>query len=199
MNCLVVSARTPSIGIGGSTLCSGFSWLSSQYGCVSDPANLLDAHVITADGRAFWAADTDPDLMWSLRGTETGFAIVTHFKFRARRFPENGKLWGGPILIPRTKVAEAAMGIVTMAEMDKEGTMSDKVAMFLYVMRKELLAFLGASQDMLVVHAFDARGEATGRDEFRWAIEMDGAVDQTRGDMTLGEVAGLQGEFQPLS
>lgn len=63
----IVAARTPSIGIGGSTLCSGFSWLSAEYGCVSDPANLLDAHVITADGRAFWAAETDPDLLWAMR------------------------------------------------------------------------------------------------------------------------------------
>jgi len=192
---LVIAARTPSIGIGGSTLCSGFSWLSSQYGCVSDPANLLDAHVITADGRAFWAADVDPDLMWALRGTETGFAIVTHFKFRARPYPDNGKLWAGPILIPRVKVLEVAKGIVSMAEKEKRGEMSDKVAMFLYVMRKELLAFIGATQDMLVVHAFDARGEEAGREEFRWATEMEGAVDQTKGDMTLGEVGRLQGMY----
>lgn len=31
--------------------------------------------------------------MWVLRGTETGFAVVSRFKFRARPFPENGKLW----------------------------------------------------------------------------------------------------------
>ena len=82
-----------------------------------------------------------------------------------------------------------------MAEKDKRGEMSEKVAMFLYVMRKELLAFIGATQDMLVVHAFDARGEEAGREEFRWAIEMEGAVDQTKGGMTLGEVGRLQGVY----
>ena len=133
--------------------------------------------------------------MWALRGTETGFAIVTHFKFQARPFPENGKLWAGPILVPRQKVAEVARGIISMAEKDKKGEISDKTAMFLYVMRKELLTFIGASQDMLVIHAFDARGEAAGREEFHWVLEMDGAVDQTRGDMTLGEVGRLQGMY----
>ncbi|KAK5106680.1 hypothetical protein LTS08_000801 [Lithohypha guttulata] len=187
----IVCARTPSIGIGGSTLCSGFSWLSSEYGCVSDPANLLDARVVTADGRVFWAS-TDPDLFWAMRGTESGFAIVTHFKFRARRYPENGKLWAGPILIPRNKVSEAAKGVISMVEKHRKGEMSPKAAMFLYVMKAELLHFIGATMDMLVIHAFDGRGEKEGREEFKWALDIDGALDQTRGDMTIRQVAQLQ-------
>jgi len=197
----IVAARTPSIGVGGSTLSGGFSWLSSQYGCVSDPSNLLDAHVVLADGSHFWAAAQDPDLLWSLRASGGGgFAIVTHFKFRARHFPQNGQLWGGPILIPRTKVAEVAKGVVSMVEKDaraeeEQPSTKGKTSMFLYVMRKELLAFIGATQDMLVIHGFDERGTEAGRKEFKWALEMDGAIDQTKGDMTLSDVSKLQGKL----
>ena len=75
---------------------------------------------------------------------------------------------------------------------DRSATIDPKVAMFLYVMRKELLAFIGADTDMLVVHAFDALGEEHGRKEFAWALEMEGMVDQTRGGMTLRDMALLQ-------
>lgn len=146
-----------------------------------------------ADGTVKWAS-TDPDLLWSMRGTEGGFAIVTHFKFRARHFPENGQLWGGPILIPRNRVPEAAKGIMSMIKKDKRGELGPKPAMFLYVMKAELLHFIGATMDMLVIHAYDGRGEARGREEFRWALDIEGAVDQTRGDMTLRQVAQLQGK-----
>lgn len=174
-------------------MCSGFSWLSAEFGCVSDPENLLDARVVTADGTVKWAS-TDPDLLWSMRGTEGGFAIATHFKFRARHFPENGKLWGGPILIPRNRVPEAAKGIMSMIEKDKRDELGSKPAMFLYVMKAELLHFIGATMDMLVIHAYDGRGEAEGRKEFQWALDIDGAVDQTKGDMTIRQVAQLQGK-----
>ena len=141
-----------------------------------------------------WLAKSDPDLMWALRGTETGFAIVTHFKFRARRYEEEGSIWAGPILIPRTQMQEVARGIMGMVEKEKRGELGCKTAMFLYVMRRELLRFIGASDDMLVVHCFCAEGEGKGRREFEWALRCEGAVDQTRGGMTLWEVSKLQGE-----
>jgi hypothetical protein len=71
----IVACRTPSIGVGGSTLCGGFSWLSGEYGCVSDPANMLDAQVAKLDGSVKWASE-EPELLWALRGTVTGFAGI---------------------------------------------------------------------------------------------------------------------------
>jgi hypothetical protein len=130
-----------------------------------------------------------------MRGTETGFAIATQFKFRARPYPENGSIWAGPILIPRGKVDDVAKGIMTMVRRGEEGQMSPKVSMFLYVLRKELLYSLGVDQDVLVIHAHDSRGEKTGREEFKWALEMGGAIDQTKAGLTQRQVAGLQGEF----
>ena len=66
------------IGIGGSTLCGGFSWLSGEYGCASDPQNMLDAQVVKLDGSVVWAS-TEPDLMWALRGAGAGFGSMHCF------------------------------------------------------------------------------------------------------------------------
>lgn len=154
---------------------------------------MLDAYVVAANGQHFWASEK-PDVLWALRGVQTGFAIVTQFKFRARYYPQNGSLWAGPILIPRTKAVEVAQGIMSMVEGERQGKVGNKTSMFLYVLRKELLAFIGADVDMLVVHAFDERGERAGRAEFQWALGIEGAIDQTKGNMTQSQVAGLQGK-----
>ena len=45
----------------------GLSWLSHEYGMISDPQNLLDMQVVLGDGRVLWASE-EPDLMWALRG-----------------------------------------------------------------------------------------------------------------------------------
>lgn len=68
----VVACRTPCIGIGGSILCGGFSWLSAQYGLTSDPQNMLDAQVVKLDGEVIWATE-EPDLLWALRGAGGSF------------------------------------------------------------------------------------------------------------------------------
>ena len=69
---IVVACRTPCIGIGGSILCGGFSWLSAEYGLTSDPQNMLDAQVVKLDGQVVWAS-AEPDLLWALRGAGGSF------------------------------------------------------------------------------------------------------------------------------
>lgn len=68
-----------------------------------------------------------------------------------------------------------------------------RITMFLYVVKGRLLESIGTDSDMLVIHAFDAHGEEHGRDKFRWALDIPGAVDQTK-ITTLAGVANLQGE-----
>lgn len=63
----VVGARCPYVGVGGSVLVGGLSWLSHQYGLISDPQNMLDAQVVLGDGRVIWASE-EPELLWALRG-----------------------------------------------------------------------------------------------------------------------------------
>lgn len=68
---LVVAAATPFIGVGGSILAGGFSIMSKEHGCSSDPENLLDAEVVKLDGSVVWAS-SEPDLLWGLRGAYIG-------------------------------------------------------------------------------------------------------------------------------
>lgn len=75
---IVVACRTPCIGIGGSILCGGFSWLSAEYGLTSDPQNMLDAQVVKLDGQVAWAS-AEPDLLWALRGAGGSFGGTCGF------------------------------------------------------------------------------------------------------------------------
>lgn len=70
-----------------------------------------------------------------------------------------------------------------------------KVAFYLFMMRKELLPFLHSTEDILMIHVFDALGEAHGRsaEGFKWALECPGAIDTTK-VLTLSGLSKLQGE-----
>jgi hypothetical protein len=82
-----------------------------------------------------------------------------------------------------------AEGIVSMDSAPRD----PKVAMFLYLMRKEIIVALGGTDAMLVVHAFDSNGEEHGRQRFKWALEMEGAMDMTE-TKNLRGVADMQCE-----
>lgn len=199
----VVGARTPCVGVAGTAMTGGFSWLSSEYGCISDPANMLDAQVVKYDGSVVWAS-TEPELLWALRGggggfggntpeqpsinirdTDTDNKAVVQLVLRVFQYPQN--IWAGPILIPREHLQQVAKGIAQFVSKPVD----PKITMFLYVVKKRLLEFIGTKLDMLVIHAFDAHGEAHGRATFQWALDFPGAVDQTK-VMTLAGVADLQ-------
>ncbi|ODM21299.1 hypothetical protein SI65_04352 [Aspergillus cristatus] len=180
----VVGARTPCVGVGGTIMSGGFSWLSAEYGCISDPANMLDAKVVKYDGSIVWAS-SEPELLWALRGGGGGFGVVAQVVLRVFQYPQN--IWAGPIMIPREKLQVVAEGIAQFTSKK----IDPRVTMFLYIVKKQMLESIGADSDMLLIHAFDAHGEAHGRASFKWALDIPGAVDQTKITNLIG-VANLQ-------
>lgn len=179
---------------------------------------MLDAQVVKLDGQVIWAS-AEPDLLWALRGAGGSFGgkygfqriivslvysipryyghvrglltsqrvVVTAFKLRAYRYTQS--IYAGPIYLPKGSLPEIARAVADFTQHSHD----EKMGMFLYVLKKELLQLIGVHQDMLVVHAFDAHGEEHGRSDegFGWALKLKGAVDGTK-PMNLKGVADLQ-------
>jgi len=77
-----------SVGVAGLVQSGGFGSWSKRYGTAA--AGLLEAEVVTADGRARIVNDCAyPDLFWALKGGGGGtFGVVTRVTLRTRELPQ---------------------------------------------------------------------------------------------------------------
>jgi FAD/FMN-containing dehydrogenase len=89
--------RVTTTGVGGFCLGGGYSWLSTKYGLTCD--NLVSADLLTASGELLHVTDeTNPELMWGLRGAGANFGVVTSFEFRLH--PLDGAVTHGIVIHP---------------------------------------------------------------------------------------------------
>jgi FAD/FMN-containing dehydrogenase len=101
----VTGGRVTSTGVAGLTIGSGSGWLERTMGLTPD--NVLAMRVVTADGRALVASDTEnTDLFWALRGGGGSFGVVTEFTFRLMAIGPIVR--GGMRIYPFDRAAEVA-------------------------------------------------------------------------------------------
>ncbi|KIW30683.1 uncharacterized protein PV07_06403 [Cladophialophora immunda] len=178
-----VSARCTYVGVGGSILHGGQSWLSSEYGLACDPKNLLDVQVVKMDGSIVWASE-EPDLLWALRGGGGGFGVATAFKMRVYKYPSS--IFCGQIIYPPTALKDIARETAAFASRCSDA----KMALHLYCLDMTAGTYAGKEpKPGLAIFAYDANGPEHGRsaDGFKWALDIPGAVDLTK-TLTFREV-----------
>ena len=89
--------RVTTTGVGGFCLGGGYGWLSTKHGLTCD--NLVGADLLTASGELLHVTDdTNPELMWGLRGAGANFGVVTSFEFRLH--PVRPLMMAGLIAVP---------------------------------------------------------------------------------------------------
>lgn len=94
--------RVTTTGVGGFCLGGGYGWLSTKYGLTCD--NLVGADLLTASGELMHVTDeTNPELMWGLRGAGANFGVVTSFEFRLH--PIRPLMLAGMLAVPNDERA----------------------------------------------------------------------------------------------
>jgi len=90
------------VGVVGYTLGGGVGWLARKYGLAS--SSMLSAVVVTADGTVVRAdGDTNPELLWALRGGGGSFGVVTEVEIALYPVAE---VFAGWLVWPMARASE---------------------------------------------------------------------------------------------
>ncbi|KAL3587315.1 hypothetical protein FPOAC2_14066 [Fusarium poae] len=190
----VVGARTPCVSVGGSIITGGFSWLSGDLGCISDPKNMLDCEVVKYDGSVVWASQ-EPELLWAIRGGGGGFGAITKAIFRLH--PLAASVYHGTIVAPRSVLPQAIPHVSHFST----SSVDPGISLFMFIEKDKFQNMHDVDvgeHDALVFHVFDASGEEHGRQTFKWALDLPGAQDFTKMG-TILEVIRIQDRVAAMS
>ncbi|TFK52879.1 FAD-binding domain-containing protein [Heliocybe sulcata] len=105
---IVVGGRVTGVGVAGFTLGGGYSWLTNQHGLTID--TVMAFELVLPNGTVTTVTqESNPDLMFALKGGYNNFGIVTRFTLQT--FPQ-GNVWGGLLtftenVIPQVTAAAA--------------------------------------------------------------------------------------------
>jgi FAD/FMN-containing dehydrogenase len=91
-----LGGSSPDVGVAGYTLGGGIGWLARAHGLACN--RIVGAEVVTADGELRRVdAETDPDLLWALKGGGGAFAVVCSLELSLVPASE---LYGGMVAWP---------------------------------------------------------------------------------------------------
>jgi FAD/FMN-containing dehydrogenase len=92
------AGSNPDVSVVGLLLGGGVSWFARRHGYAAH--SLRAVEIVDGDGRLRWVSDdSDPDLMWALRGGGGDIAVVTRVELDLH--PADG-LHGGKLMFPIT-------------------------------------------------------------------------------------------------
>jgi len=99
-------------GVAGLTLDGGIRWLSRAFGLSCD--SLMAAELVTAEGSVVQVGEnSDPELLWGLRGGGGNFGVVTGFQFELH--PVQVPMFAGFVMHPLERAGEPMAAFVDLA------------------------------------------------------------------------------------
>jgi len=91
-----LGGSAPDVGVTGYTLGGGIGWLARRHGLACN--RITGVELVTADGEVRQVdAQSDPDLLWALKGGGGAFGIVSSLELS---LVEVGELYGGMVAWP---------------------------------------------------------------------------------------------------
>jgi FAD/FMN-containing dehydrogenase len=148
-----IGGTVSTVGVAGFTLGGGFGHLSRKHGLAVD--NLVAADVVTADGRALRASESEnEDLFWALRGGGGNFAVATSFEFELH--PVAHEVLAGQVIYPFSQARQ-----VLEAYRDFTVDAPDETTCYAFIINLPPVAGIPAKHqgqvaiDLVVVHAGD--------------------------------------------
>ncbi|KAF9525603.1 hypothetical protein CPB83DRAFT_859281 [Crepidotus variabilis] len=94
-NLTAVGGRSPTVGVAGLSLSSGYSWVTNEYGFAID--NTLAADIVLPNGTFTTVSESHGgDIFRALQGGLNNFGIVTSITLKTHPI---GQVWGGSLTI----------------------------------------------------------------------------------------------------
>lgn len=190
----LVGARCGWVGVAGGALVGGYSWLSHEFGLISDPQNLLDAQVVLRDGLVVWASQEDDGaLLWALRGGGGNFGVVVELKMRARKYHE--AIFAGLVFLPYDRLDQVGEWIERSVERLKD----PKTAFAITNQGPGTGVPPQGAKPGIAVILFDAHGEDHAKSKdlgFGEVFEMEGLVEIACGMVPLSGMTKLAESYR---
>ena len=170
---------SPVVTVVGAALGGGLSWFGRAFGWIAD--SILAADVVMADGTArHVSAESDPEMLWALRGGGGDLVIVTSLQLRLRPAPA---LFGGRQLWSASHATAVAQAYRTMT-----ATAPESLTLWL-----ELLHFPGG-EPMIAIDSTYLGDAGEARDLMSATDALPAPLSDTRAAMSVAEIGTITAE-----